>query len=173
MLQLMPYICACLLALALPAMAAPKPMQNNSVVGAVGVGSPAPDFKLANTKGETRTLNQYRGKVVVLNFWASWCPPCRKEMPSMDRLNKLFPRSEVILLAVNVEKRLPDTFRRAGFSFDILSDSNGQVQQRYGVTRLPETFIIDRKGIVSKRVIGGIVWDDPGVVSYLQSLYGS
>ena len=163
-------ICALLLVTAFPALSVLKPAQDEAVAWGAGIGFPAPDFKLTNVKGETRSLVQYRGKVVLVNFWASWCPYCRSEMPSMDRLVKLFPKGDVVILAINVEKSIPEKYHRAPVSFDFLSDSLGQVQQRYGASRLPDTFIIDRKGIIRQRVVGGIEWDDPKVVNYLKSL---
>lgn len=173
MLRIVTCISACLLLATLTAAAAQKPAQDAAVAGPVRLNAQAPDFKLTNFKGEARTLSQYRGKVVMLNFWASWCPYCREEMPSMDRLNKLFPKGEVVILAVNVEKQIPDKYRRSSISFEILCDSREQVQQMYGATRLPVTFIIDRKGTVVKQVPGAFTWDDPKVVAYLKSLSGS
>lgn len=164
------YICFLVFATAFPALSAPKPVQDEAAAGSVRIGFPAPDFKLTNIKGEARGLAQYRGKVVLVNFWASWCPYCRNEMPSMDRLVKLFPKGDVVILAINVEKSIPENYRRTSISFDFLSDPLGQVQQRYGANRLPDTFIIDRKGIIRQRVTGGIEWDDPKVVTYLKSL---
>lgn len=174
MLRVIPYLCACLLALAPHAMAAsnpaPKPAANKAVAGVAVVGSPAPDLNLVTVRGESRTLRQYRGKIVLLNFWASWCPYCREEMPSMDRLAKLFPRGEVVVLAVNVEKKFPDRYRTAPVAFEMLSDPLEQAQLRYGVRNLPDTFVIDRNGIVRDRVKGAIAWDDPTVIRYLQAL---
>uniref|UniRef100_UPI0001A51B72 Thioredoxin family protein n=1 Tax=Geobacter metallireducens (strain ATCC 53774 / DSM 7210 / GS-15) TaxID=269799 RepID=UPI0001A51B72 len=138
----------------------------------VRTGALAPNFKLPTLSGENKSLAQYRGKIVLVNFWASWCPYCRDEMPSMDRLVKSFPKGDLVVLAVNVEKRFPEKYRRAPVSFNFLSDATGQVQQRYGANRLPDTFIVDRKGIIRQRVTGGIEWDAPKVVSYLKSLEG-
>lgn len=111
--------------------------------------------------GEIKSLAQYRGKIVLVNFWASWCPYCRDEMPSMDRLVKSFPKGDLVILAVNIERRIPEKYRRASVSFDFLSDAAGQVQRRYGANRLPDTFIVDRKGIIRQQVTGGIEWDTP------------
>lgn len=168
MKRLLPYICACLLTVTLIAMTGQSRAQDN--VGPVRIGSPGPDFRLTTLRGESKSLAQYRGKIVLVNFWASWCPYCRDEMPSLDRLVKLFPKGDVVVLAINVEKRIPERYLRAPVSFDFLSDATGQVQQRYGANRLPDTFIVDRKGIVRQRVTGSIEWDAPKVVSYLKSL---
>ncbi len=168
MSRLLVYICALFLTAASPAAAAPDPAQADA--GPVGINLPAPDFRLTNLKGESKRLSQYRGKIVLVNFWASWCPYCVNEMPSMDRLTKLFPKGDLVVLAVNIEKRIPEKYRKASVSLDFLSDAGGVVQQKYGANRLPDTFIVDRKGIVRQRVTGGIAWDDPNVVSYLKSL---
>ncbi|GFO70817.1 thioredoxin [Geomonas limicola] len=161
-------ICACLIALSMLAATAPGGARGDA--GPVRVGSAAPDFRLTTLTGESKSLSQYRGKIVLVNFWASWCPYCRDEMPSMDRLIKAFPRGDLVILAVNVEKHIPEAFRRTRVSFDLLSDAAGQVQQRYGANRLPDTFIVDRSGIIRQRVTGGIEWDAPKVVSYLKTL---
>jgi len=166
--RLLRSICACLFTLTVLAVATPSQAQDD--VGLVRVGSPAPEFRLPTLKGESKSLFQYRGKIVLVNFWASWCPYCRDEMPSMDRLLRSFPKGDLVILAVNVEKRIPEKYRRAPVSFDFLSDATGHVQQRYGANRLPDTFIVDRKGIIRQRVTGGIEWDAPKVVSYLKSL---
>lgn len=166
--RLLPYICTCLLTISLFALSGQSQAQD--VNGPVRIGSPAPDFRLTSLKGESKSLAQYRGKIVLVNFWASWCPYCRDEMPSMDRLIKLFPKGDVVVLAINVEKRIPEKYLRAPLSFDFLSDASGQVQQRYGANRLPDTLIVDRTGIVRQRVAGSIEWDAPNVVSYLKSL---
>jgi peroxiredoxin len=169
MKRLLRSICACLFTFVLITVAAQTQAQDDTGP-MIRIDSPAPDFRLATLKGENRSLGQYRGKVVLVNFWASWCPYCRDEMPSMDRLVRLFPKGDLVVLAINVEKRIPEKYRRASVSFDFLSDATGQVQQRYGVNRLPDTFIVDRKGVIRQRVAGGIEWDDPKVVSYLKSL---
>lgn len=166
--RLLRSICVCLLTLTLIAVAAQSPAQDDA--GTVRIGSPAPDFRLPALAGGSKSLAQYRGKIVLVNFWASWCPYCVSEMPSMDRLVRSFPKGDLVILAVNIEKQIPEKYRRAPVSFDFLSDAAGKVQQRYGANRLPDTFIVDRKGIIRERVVGGIEWDAPKVVSYLKSL---
>ncbi|MBJ6799566.1 TlpA disulfide reductase family protein [Geomonas propionica] len=168
MKRLVRYICACLMSLVVLAVSAPGKAQDDAAP--VRIGVPAPDFRLPALAGEGKSLAQYRGKIVLVNFWASWCPYCRDEMPSMDRLVKSFPKGELVVVAVNVEKKVPERFRKLPFTFDFLSDANGFVQQRYGASRLPDTFIVDRKGVLRQRVTGGIAWDSPQVVTYLKSL---
>ena len=129
------------------------------------VDQPAPDFFLRTLNGRSVRLSDYRGKTVVLNFWASWCPPCRREMPDFQTLwEERGPSGldDLVILAVNL---LPeDTIAAAegfvdefGLTFPILLDtSRGEVSQRYGVQALPATFFIDRDGIVRTTALGSV-----------------
>ncbi|MCF6267770.1 MAG: TlpA family protein disulfide reductase [Desulfuromusa sp.] len=126
------------------------------------VGNVAPDFTLTNMQGEKVSLSQLRGKVVILNFWATWCPPCREEMPSMEQLYRDFKEKGLILLAINVEENgeqaVTKFLQRTPYSFPILLDKDGIAQNAYGVFRFPESFIIDRNGVVVEKIIGGRDW---------------
>jgi len=122
----------------------------------------AADFTLTNMQGEQVSLSQYRGKVVILNFWATWCPPCREEMPSMERLYQKYKDQGLVILAVsadeNGKKAVSQFLQKTPYSFPILLDSDNVAQNAYGVFRFPESFIIDRNGMVIKRIIGGRDW---------------
>lgn len=122
----------------------------------------AADFTLTDMEGKQVSLSQYRGKVVILNFWATWCPPCREEMPSMERLYQDYKDKGLVILAVNVDenghKAVSQFLQRTPYSFPILLDSKSVAQNTYGVFRFPESFIIDRNGIMVKRIIGGRDW---------------
>jgi len=126
------------------------------------VGQVAPDFTLKDMQGQTVTLSQFRGKVVILNFWATWCPPCREEMPSMQRLYRNLESKGLVLLAVNVEKNgkgaVSQFLQKTPYTFPILLDGESVVQNTYGVFRFPESFIIDRNGVVVEKIIGGRNW---------------
>lgn len=128
----------------------------------VAVGSVAPDFTLENTKGEKIRLSGLRGKVVIVNFWATWCPPCRQEMPSMETVYQTFAEDDLVLLAINVEKEgrtvVADFLKETPYSFPILYDENSRIQDLYGVYQLPESFILDRNGVVVKKIIGAVHW---------------
>ena len=132
------------------------------VVTASGVGEVAPDFSAVNMNGDKVTLSQYRGKVVVLNFWATWCPPCREEMPSMEALHEAFVDEGLVMLAVNVEENGQDVvaefLQKTPYSFPILLDEDAGIQNTYKVFRFPETFIIDKNGIIVEKIIGGRDW---------------
>ena len=122
----------------------------------------APDFTLTDMQGQQVSLSQFRGKVVILNFWATWCPPCREEMPSMERLYREFESKGLVMLAVNVDKNgkqaVAKFLQKTPHSFPILLDSDNIAQNAYGVFRFPESFIIDRNGIVVEKIIGGRDW---------------
>ncbi|MBU2538038.1 MAG: TlpA family protein disulfide reductase, partial [Proteobacteria bacterium] len=107
------------------------------------VGNPAPQFTLVDTKGKTWNLAELKGKVVFLNFWATWCPPCREEMPSMQTVHTLMANDSFVMLAVlnNDDPALADAMAaKIGTTFPILIDPNSTVAQAYGLTGVPETY---------------------------------
>jgi peroxiredoxin len=138
------------------------------------VGFLAPDVTVKNLRGESVLLSQYRGKVVMLNFWATWCPPCRAEMPSMERLFQQMQGEAFVLLAVNTEaqgaQNVPNFLKRSPYSFPMLLDPDALAQIAYGVYRFPETFIINKDGTILNHVLGGREWDDSSMVDYLKFL---
>jgi len=141
----------------------------------IEIGQTAPDFELYDKAGKGYSLSSLRGKVVLVNFWATWCPPCRAEMPSMEELYKNnIGGGKLELLAINVESEGPgiiDEFSKEyPHSFPVVFDLNAEVQNKYGVFKFPETFIIDKKGIIVERVIGAIDWTAPDVLTYLNKL---
>lgn len=145
--------------------------------GAAGlpvVDQPAPDFTLKDLDGRSHTLTALRGKVVIVNFWATWCPPCRAEMPSMEQLHRELSDEGLVLLAINIEKDgrtvVPRFLASSPHSFPILLDEQEEVQQRYGVYKFPESFIIRKDGIIDDKVIGAIDWSHPQTVAYFRSL---
>jgi peroxiredoxin len=119
------------------------------------VGDPAPDFTLQNLEGEPVSLSDYRGQGVMINFWATNCPPCREEMPAIERQYQQFKDQGIQILAVNIAEsnlvasRFAD---RYGLSFPILLDKDRSVTQRYGVIPIPTSFFIDKNGIVVAKV---------------------
>lgn len=129
------------------------------------VDKPAPDFSLVDLSGKTWTLSELKGQVVFVNFWATWCPPCREEMPSMQRLYSSLPKDKFKMLAI-LNKDKPEVARsfasKRGITMPILNDQDDNIGPRYGLTGLPETFIIDKHGILRKKFIGPANWDAPG-----------
>ena len=127
------------------------------------VGKPAPDFLLPNLDDKTVKLSDYRGKVIFLNFWATWCKPCREEMPSMEVMHKSFEKDGLVVLAVSIDrvttkKDIPPFIKSMNLTFPVLVDSWGQTDKRYKLMGVPETYIIDQDGILREKVIGPRDW---------------
>ena len=132
-----------------------------------------PDFSLKDEEGKTYKLSDYRGKVVVLNFWATWCSPCRREMPSMERAYKKWAKEGIELVAVNIGDDADKIFAFTGeydISFTILMDPSSSLYQKYTIPGLPTTYIIDPEGYMVYRVLGGRVWDDPKIAEQIRLL---
>lgn len=140
----------------------------------VVIGESAPDFTLKDMRGEEVTLSALKGKVVLVNFWATWCPPCRQEMPSMEKLYHHFEGQGFEMLAINVEENGPEAVEKflqdKSHSFPILFDPDARAQLLYGVSKYPETFVVNRDGVVVEHVVGAIDWMQPNVVKYLENL---
>lgn len=134
------------------------------------VGKLAPDFTLVDRKGKTWTLSELKGQVVFINFWATWCPPCRDEMPSIQRLYTMMPQGNFKLLTI-LNKDAPanaDSFAvKLGITIPILDDQANLIGPKYGLTGLPETFVVDKQGVLREKFIGPAQWDAPGVVQML------
>lgn len=134
----------------------------------------APDLALTGLDGKTVNLSSLKGKVVMLNFWATWCPPCRDEIPSMMKLNAAFAGKPFQMLAVSIDEggkqAVEEFFKNSGFSLPVYLDPSSSAGRTYGITGVPETFIIDKNGIIAKKVIGPVEWDSSEVRSYLEGL---
>ena len=133
-------------------------------------GDPAPDFSLVDRQGKTWTLSELKGQVVFINFWATWCPPCLKELPSMQKLYTTLPKDSFKMLAIlNKDKMTLADFvaNQKGITIPILDDAQNVVGSKYFLIGLPETFIVDKQGIIREKVIGGIQWDTPDAVQMI------
>ena len=135
----------------------------------------ARDFELMNMDEEKVKLADYRGKVVLINFWATWCPPCVREMPSMERLNKKIANENFKVLAINQMEDSDQVFAFTGQfedepSFEILFDTTSRVSQSYIVRGLPTTYLIDKKGHVRYSAVGGREFDHPEIVAVVKKL---
>lgn len=141
-----------------------------------GEGKPAPDFTLKTLAGEEVSLSSLRGKVVLLNFWATWCPPCREEVPSMVKLNRMMAGKPFQMLAVSIDEGGKEAveafFQRTGAALPTLLDTKQAIGAQYGITGVPETFVIDAKGVILKKVIGPMDWSAPEVVRFLDQAIG-
>lgn len=127
------------------------------------VGKAAPDFQLPDLSDKPVRLSDFRGKVVFLNFWATWCQPCREEMPSMEVLYKNFEKDGLVILAVSIDrvttkKDIPPFVKGMNLTFPVMVDSWGQTDKRYKLMGVPETYIIDQQGILREKVIGPRDW---------------
>jgi peroxiredoxin len=137
-------------------------------------GSAAPDFSLNDLSGNPVHLSELRGTVVLLNFWATWCPPCQEEVPSLSRLNALMTGKEFRMVTVSIDEggsnAVESFFRMTGYRLPTLLDTGGTVGKIYGITGVPETYILDRHGVIRKKFVGPRTWDDPSIINYLSKL---
>jgi cytochrome c biogenesis protein CcmG, thiol:disulfide interchange protein DsbE len=143
----------------------------------VTIGSHAPDFRAETVaaRPEPRRFANYRGDVVLLNIWATWCAPCRVEMPSIETLERGFGPSGLHVVAVSIDSAGSDSTiqafaRKYGLSFEILHDPSGRIQDIYQTTGVPETFVIARDGVIRKKVIGADDWASEGNRSLIAQL---
>jgi peroxiredoxin len=134
------------------------------------VGKPAPNFDTIDMKGDTWSLSKLKGQVVFVNFWATWCAPCREEMPSMQRLYDKLPKDKFTMIALynNDKPAVVKNFvTKLGITIPILDDQQNIIGQRYGLTGLPETFIVDKQGVIREKFIGPAEWDSPEYIDML------
>jgi cytochrome c biogenesis protein CcmG, thiol:disulfide interchange protein DsbE len=135
---------------------------------------PAPDVVVNGLNGASLQLSSLKGKVVLLNFWATWCPPCREEIPSLIKLNKAMAGKPFQMVAVSIDEggkpAIDAFFRTSGFTLPAYTDPDGRAAKAYGITGVPETFIIDKNGLFLKKIIGPLEWDSSEVVTYLEDL---
>lgn len=134
------------------------------------------DFTLPALSGEKLTLSAYKGKVVFLNFWATWCPPCRAEMPSMERLYAKMKDKGFEILAVNLQeepKVVKEFLTKNKLTFPVVLDANGKIGSVYGVRGIPTTYLIDKEGFIVGGMVGGKEWDTPEVEAALKAIAGN
>ena len=141
----------------------------------LGEPVPAPAFRLNDLDGKPHSLSDYRGKVVLINFWATWCPPCRREMPSMERLYQRLGNDRFAVLAINQWEDPDHVFAYLGQlgtfpTFPILFDRESELAQAFGVKGLPTSFILDTEGRIVYRAIGGREFDHPEVEASIRDL---
>ena len=157
----------------------PRPEQVSSLLQGIGMQVPkdalmATDFTLDSLDGKTSSLSAYKGRFVFLNFWATWCPPCRSEMPAMQALYSRLEARGFVILAVDLAEKA-DTVRayvkKNAFTFPVLLDKTGEVGGTYGAQSIPTTYLIDREGKVLARGIGAQwKWDSPEMIALFEKL---
>lgn len=135
----------------------------------------APDFILEDLDNKKHRLSDLRGKVVLVNFWATWCPPCRREMPSIERLSQNLKGTDFEILAVNVAENIDTVFSFTGTlepapTFPIVLDTDSSVVKAWPVMGLPTTFILDKQGRIAYRAVGGREFDDQAILAQIQAL---
>lgn len=140
---------------------------------AVAAGTAAPDFSFPDLSGNTVRLSDYRGQMLLVNIWATWCKPCVEEMPAIEKLYQEFKDDEFNVLAVSIDrqgKKVVNPFMKIhNLSFKVLLDRDGTIQNTYGTLGIPESFIIDKNGIILQKVIGGFDWASPKVFDYFRT----
>jgi cytochrome c biogenesis protein CcmG, thiol:disulfide interchange protein DsbE len=136
------------------------------------IGSQAPDFTVQDSQTKV-TLSQYRGQVVVLNFWATWCPPCVEEVPSLVEMQRRMKSKGVTVIAVSVdadENAYKSFIKDHNVNLLTVRDPDQKSSQLYGTFKFPETYVIDRKGIMRRKFIGAVDWTDPEIAEFLSRL---
>ncbi len=142
----------------------------------VVAGDTAPDFSIKTDDGRTLTRSDFGGKLLVLNFWATWCPPCLQEMPSLDQFQKSLAGSGVVVLGVSVDQneRVYRAFlSKVKVAFTTARDPESRISSDYGTFKYPETYIIDRQGKVLEKIIGPTDWTDGNMMGRVKALLGS
>jgi thiol-disulfide isomerase/thioredoxin len=137
-------------------------------ISPLGVGTKAPDFSATTlgTPPQTKTLANYQNQVVLLNIWATWCAPCRAEMPSIEKLQQTYGDKGLKIVAISIDEPGSDAGIQAfakdlGLTFEILHDGSGTIEREYQTTGVPETVIIGRDGVIRKKIAGATDWNSP------------
>jgi peroxiredoxin len=141
----------------------------------VEINRPAPNFRAVDLgTRDSVSLDDYRGSVTLVNIWATWCLPCREEMPSMQKLYDSLETRGFRIAAVSIDEGSPEDViafaRQLKLTFDILHDRSGRIERLYQTTGVPESFLLDRRGILVKRVIGAHDWSSPANVGAVERL---
>ncbi len=140
----------------------------------IASGDRAPEFRLTASDGRQISLADFRGKMVMVHFWATWCPPCVEEMPTLDKLNNALKGTDFVMLTVSVDESgveaVAPFMLRNRLSLPVLFDPGGEVAGRYGTFKFPETYIVDREGVVRFKVIGSRDWAEPANIQSMREL---
>src|SRR5579875_4011047 len=139
---------------------ADKPDSTNQAAkpkASLEIGSKAPDFTLKTLTGETVKLSSLKGKKVILNFWATWCPPCKAEMPEIEQFYQTAGK-DIVILAVNIDPQLDvkGFVDKNHITFPILLDTNDKVNEQYQIISIPTTFFIDKNGVIQNKIVGAM-----------------
>ncbi len=148
-------------------------------VARAAIGARAPDFFAYTVDGkhQIRRLADFKGHVMILNVWATWCGPCKEEMPTLERLYRMFEPDGLKIVAVSIDETASDdsvrTYaRNMGLTFDILHDPQYRIEKAYQVVGYPSSYVIDRSGVIRKIWLGAADWTSPGNVALIRTLLG-
>ncbi len=136
-------------------------------------GMPIPHFEIRDLNNKIFTEKDFFGKVILINFWATWCPPCIEEFPSLIKLKKYFQDKDFDLLLINVgedSNSIQKFLNENHFIINVYKDVNENISKGFGTFKYPESYIIDKKGILRKKVIGAINWQEQSVIDFIDSL---
>ena len=137
-------------------------------------GDRAPEFRLTSLDGKTVDLTAHRGKVVMVHFWATWCPPCVEELPTLERLYRAYLGKDLEILAVSVDEggagAVVPFMQKNRFALPILLNPDQSVSRSYGTFKFPETYLVDRDGVVRKKIIGAVDWMSPAAQQVIQAM---
>lgn len=139
----------------------------------VNAGDAAPNFKITTDSGKTVSIDSFGGKLLVLNFWASWCPPCVEETPSLEQFARELGPEGVVVVAVSIDRNenLYHRFiQRFGISFETARDPEANISSSYGTFQIPETYLIDPHGKVLEKVISNQNWMDPEFLAQVRKM---
>ena len=138
----------------------------------VDVGDRAPSFSVTTESGRRISSSEFGGRLLVLNFWATWCPPCVEEMPSLDDFARQMTKDGVVVLGVSIDKNegaYKQFLKQASVSFEVTRDPQADIPTDYGTFKWPETYVIDRNGRVVQKMVGPKTWTDPKIVNSIRA----
>lgn len=145
----------------------------NSMHRFVKEGELIPPFKIFDVQQKSYSNNDFQGKVVLINFWTSWCPPCVEEMPSLVEFDKKYKGKGVAVLLINVNESLESInkfLKKNNFDSAVYRDVSGEMAKEFGTFKFPESFLVDKKGILRKKIIGELNWMEDNVTNYVEGL---
>ena len=136
-------------------------------------GDPAPGFRFKDQSGRQYSLVDFRGKVVLVNFWATWCPPCLEEMPSIEQMQQRMAKAPLAILALSVDDSwgpVNQFMKQNGFTLPVYSDFDKRISTLYGTSMYPETYVVDKRGKVAYKVVGATDWMSSEMLKFLDVL---